>query len=156
MISFWFKYHLRQKYHAPQIWSDCGSNSWPPDRDGTFQVTETSALTIRPSVTLFMMRFVWSRHNSCMTIGYIRSSGFVLLTCNITRERHFWIHYLAQNPHCFKFVLTIQIHKYFALVYNMERSYLTIWLRLVRSLFQSSWQLFTTYCELLLKDHYHR
>ena len=28
-----------------------GSNSWPSDRDNSFYVTETSALTTRPSVT---------------------------------------------------------------------------------------------------------
>ena len=48
---FRFKYDFRQKYYAPQVWSDQGSNSWPPDHDSTFHVTETPALTTRPSVT---------------------------------------------------------------------------------------------------------
>ena len=35
----WFKYDLRQKYHAPQVRPDLGSNSWPPDHDSTVHVT---------------------------------------------------------------------------------------------------------------------
>ena len=48
---FWFKYDLGQKYHASQVRPDRGSNSWPPDHDSTVHVTETPALTTRPSVT---------------------------------------------------------------------------------------------------------
>ena len=48
---FWFKYDLGQKYHAPQVRPDRGSNSQPPDHDNTYHVTETLALTTRPSVT---------------------------------------------------------------------------------------------------------
>ena len=44
---FWLKYDLGQKYYAP----DLGSNSWPPDHDSTLHVTDTAALTTRPSVT---------------------------------------------------------------------------------------------------------
>ena len=51
IVSFWFKYDLEQKCHAPQVRPDRGSNSWPPDHDSTFHVTETPALTTRPSVT---------------------------------------------------------------------------------------------------------
>ena len=47
---FWFKYDLGQKYYSPQVWPDWGSNSWPPDHDRTFHVTEIPALTTRPSV----------------------------------------------------------------------------------------------------------
>ena len=38
-----FKHKLGQKYYAPQVRPDWGSNSWPPDHDGTFHVTETPA-----------------------------------------------------------------------------------------------------------------
>ena len=48
---FWFKYDWGQKYYAPQVWPDRGSNLWPPDHDSTFHVTETPALTTRPSVS---------------------------------------------------------------------------------------------------------
>ena len=48
---FWFKYDLGQKYQAPQVQPDWGSNSLPPDHDSTLQVTETPALTTRPSMT---------------------------------------------------------------------------------------------------------
>ena len=51
MSYFWFKYDLGQKYYAPQVRPDRGSNSWPPDHDSTFHVTEMPALTTRPSVT---------------------------------------------------------------------------------------------------------
>ena len=36
--------------HTPSS-TDRGSNSWPPDHDSAFHVTETPALTTRPSVT---------------------------------------------------------------------------------------------------------
>ena len=36
-----FKYNLGQKYYAPQVRPDRGLNSWPPDHDSTFYVTET-------------------------------------------------------------------------------------------------------------------
>ena len=41
---FWIKYDLGQKYYAPQVRPDRGSNSWPPDHV-TVHVTETPALT---------------------------------------------------------------------------------------------------------------
>ena len=50
---FRFKYDLDRSTssYAPQVRPDRGSNSWPPDHDGTFRVTETPALTTRPSVS---------------------------------------------------------------------------------------------------------
>ena len=48
---FWFKYYLGQKYQAPQVRPDRGSNSWPPNHDSSFHVTETPALTTWPLVT---------------------------------------------------------------------------------------------------------
>ena len=48
---FWFKYDLGQKFHAPQVRPDRGSNSRPPDHDSIFHVTETPAQTSRQSVT---------------------------------------------------------------------------------------------------------
>ena len=50
LLYFLFKYDLGQKYCTPQLRPDRGSNSWPPDHDSTFHVTEMSALTTRPSV----------------------------------------------------------------------------------------------------------
>ena len=44
--------------HVPQVWPDWGSNSWPSDHDSTFHVTETPALTTRPSVTSCLARDV--------------------------------------------------------------------------------------------------
>ena len=34
-----------------QVWPDQGLNSWPPDHDSTFHVTEAPALTTCPSMT---------------------------------------------------------------------------------------------------------
>ena len=48
---FGFKHDLGQKNYAPQLRSDMGSNSWPPDHDSTFYLTELTALTTWPSVT---------------------------------------------------------------------------------------------------------
>ena len=56
---FWFKYNLGQKYHAPQVRPDWGSDSSPPDHDGAFHVTETPALTTQPSVTSVLVSKVW-------------------------------------------------------------------------------------------------
>ena len=47
----WLKYDLGQKYQAPQVRPNRGSDSRPPDHDSTFYVTETPALTTRPPVT---------------------------------------------------------------------------------------------------------
>ena len=53
IISYvWLKYDLGQKYYAPHVRHDRGSNSCHPDHDSTFHITETPALTTRPSVTL--------------------------------------------------------------------------------------------------------
>ena len=46
-----FKYDLGQKYSVHQDQPELGSNSWSPDHDSTFHVTETPALTTWPSVT---------------------------------------------------------------------------------------------------------
>ena len=32
-LYFWFKYDLGQRYQAPQVRPDQGSNSWPSDHD---------------------------------------------------------------------------------------------------------------------------
>ena len=50
-IYFWFMYNLGQKFYPPQIRADWALNSWPPDHDSTFHVTEMPALTTWPSVT---------------------------------------------------------------------------------------------------------
>ena len=55
---FWFKHDLGQMGYAPQVRPNWGSNSWPPDHDSTlnFHVTETPALTTRPTVTSLFER----------------------------------------------------------------------------------------------------
>ena len=55
--TFFFKYNLGQKYYAPQVQPDRGSNSWPPDHDSTVHVTEIPALTTQPSVTSTLSRW---------------------------------------------------------------------------------------------------
>ena len=50
-LIFWFKYDLGQKYQAPQVRPNQGSNSWPSDHNSIFHVTEMPALTTWPSVT---------------------------------------------------------------------------------------------------------
>ena len=49
-LYWWIKYDLGQKYYAPQVRPDWGSNSWPPDHDSTFHITEMPALTTWPSM----------------------------------------------------------------------------------------------------------
>ena len=51
-----FKHDLGQKYQATQVQPKQGSNSWPPDHDSTFHVTETPALATSPSVTHLAIR----------------------------------------------------------------------------------------------------
>ena len=57
--DFWFKYDLGQKYYAPQVRPDLGSNSWSPDYDSTLHVTEMPALTTRPSGTSVSPEEFW-------------------------------------------------------------------------------------------------
>ena len=61
LLYFWFKYDLRQKYYAPQVWPDRGSNWGPSDHDSTFHVTEMPVLTTRPSVTSYTKTRVYPR-----------------------------------------------------------------------------------------------
>ena len=42
------KYNLGQKYYPPQVQPDRGLNSWPPDHDSAFHVTEMLTLTTWP------------------------------------------------------------------------------------------------------------
>ena len=48
---------LRHKYYAPQVRSDWGSKLWPLaiDHDSIFHVTETIAVTTRPSGTFCLV-----------------------------------------------------------------------------------------------------
>ena len=56
-------YDLGEKYYiyTPQVRPDQGSNSWPPDHDSTFHVTETPALTTWPSVTTLFNYLIFMR-----------------------------------------------------------------------------------------------
>ena len=55
ILYFWIKYDIGQKYYTPRV-QLISSNSWPPDHDSTFHVTETPALTTWPSVTSHSLR----------------------------------------------------------------------------------------------------
>ena len=58
-IYIWFKYDLGQKYYTPQVWPNQDSNSWPPDHDSTFHVTDTLGLTTRSSVTSIIYTYFY-------------------------------------------------------------------------------------------------
>ena len=58
---FWIKYWLRQTYYAPHARPNQGSNSWPPDNDSTFHVTETPALDLT-TWPLVLSRLIHSIH----------------------------------------------------------------------------------------------
>ena len=75
-----FKYNLGQKYYAPQVRPGWDSNSWLPDHDGTFHVTETPALTTWLSLTDWPIRTL-----TCMYILSVLIT--VLLRCIIYLER---------------------------------------------------------------------
>ena len=55
LFTYWYSYVVFGSsttwYYAPQVRPERGSNSQPPDHDSTLHVTETPALTTRPSVT---------------------------------------------------------------------------------------------------------
>ena len=51
--------HLGQKYYAPQVQPKRALNSWPPDHESTFHVTEMPALTTWPSVTSWHAERLW-------------------------------------------------------------------------------------------------
>ena len=71
---------------------DWGSNSWPLDHDSTFYVTETPALTTRPSVTLPIhiqcqcaVILQWLKNTSLMYFFSSRKNG----DCQIvTQSKH--------------------------------------------------------------------
>ena len=68
---FWFKCDLGHKYHAPKVRPNWGSNSWPPDHNSTVHVTETPAVTTRPSVISLYDNFHWLKWQ----LYYILSKG---------------------------------------------------------------------------------
>ena len=79
-LIFWFKYDLGLKYQAPQVRPDWNANSWPPDHDNTFYVTEMPALTAWPSVTSIWVGWkhcakvnTRSKNNSRSTICKVHS-----------------------------------------------------------------------------------
>ena len=60
-VVFWVKVWLRQKYYAPQVRPDYGSNPWPPDHDSRCHVPETSALT----------NGLWTHDLQIMTVDFM-------------------------------------------------------------------------------------
>ena len=83
-------YSLGQKYHAPQVQPGRGLNSWPPNHDSTFHVTETPGITTRPSVTatltcwyVIKLTYSWSLV-SCVSAYTAYCISFVL-RCRIQR-----------------------------------------------------------------------
>ena len=82
MKYFWIKYDLLgQKSYASQIRPYWGPNSSPPDHDSTFHVTETPALTTRPSVTADKIILKVAVNN---TIGTMESNTYICLTVQVT------------------------------------------------------------------------
>ena len=64
----WFKYDLGQKYHAPEVRPDRGSNSWFLDHDSTtVHVTETPALTSDSWSLIFYKWLVLGTEHSSTT-----------------------------------------------------------------------------------------
>ena len=55
IVVFWFKYYLGHVNQTPQVQPNQGSNSWPPDHDSTFYITEMTALTTWSSVSSIYM-----------------------------------------------------------------------------------------------------
>ena len=62
-LAKWFKHNLRQKFQAPQVRPNWGSNSWPLDHDSTFHVTEMPALATWPSVTSTAINYISINYN---------------------------------------------------------------------------------------------
>ena len=62
LLSFWIKYQLDRSTMHPwhhKFDPDWGSNSWPPDHDRTFHVTEM------PSLTTWSLVTYKSQHEQC-------------------------------------------------------------------------------------------
>ena len=89
---FWFKYDLGQKYYAPQVRPNQGSNSWPPDHDSTFYVTETLIFVVQvwlrtevlrtPSSTRLRFELITSR--SWQYTSYITETPAVTTWPSVT------------------------------------------------------------------------
>ena len=58
MNYVWLKYDLGQKHHAPKLQPSWCLNPWPLDHDSIFHVTETPAISTRPSVASSLQLFV--------------------------------------------------------------------------------------------------
>ena len=75
---------LKQKYYTPQFQPDMGSNSWPPDHDSTFHVTETPALTNQPLVNnlasfILIQEIAYRVEGNQLPLGVILNSHVVSL-----------------------------------------------------------------------------
>ena len=82
MLYLWFKYD-RQKYYAWRVRPDRGSNSWPPDHASIFHVTETPALTTRPSMTSILAKVYVQ--GVCLFRSRFMNSIFVWFTMYICK-----------------------------------------------------------------------
>ena len=120
---FLFKYNLEQKYYAPQVWPNWGSNSWPPDHDSAFQITKMPPLTTQPSVTsdiLHSVIFLLKVPLLCIT--YHMHYNADILWHPLLNNMYIYIHPLKKNPNilhtenCFApsktLVLKLQITPY--------------------------------------------
>ena len=79
-------------YQAPQVRPDRGSNSWPPDHDSTFHVTEMPALTTRPSSDLsstkeyfhiFKRRYHFTAMHQLNSIVYLTKQHYLQVSPQI-------------------------------------------------------------------------
>ena len=76
-ILFFDQIWLRQKYHPPQVWLDLGSNSCPLNDESTFPVTETPAVSTRPSMT-FSFQHCWSSGEVWLYISFPNNYPYIL------------------------------------------------------------------------------
>ena len=92
-IFFWFKHDLGQTCYAPHVRPDQGLNSWPPDHDSTLHVTETPALTTRPSVTSISQPYFYRAMNSFVLFSAKRFMllHFVSSSIYIYTWEHAWL-----------------------------------------------------------------
>ena len=133
-----FKYHLGRKYYAPQVHPEWGLNSWPPDHDRAFHVTEKPALTTQPSVTLnYILIQVQLRTQVASTPSSTRE-GFELMTSRSfhvtetpalsTRPSVTSNYTLVSNKPCFKlFPRELILLNHLVLPLSLFKLYPSLW-----------------------------
>ena len=96
-----FKYDLGQKYYAPQVRPDRGSNSRPPDHDSTLHVTETEPVIFMSTHNSAVQTFDCNQSVTFKPYGVISHSNSCSRICWLSAPT--WLfHHIFKPPSCIR------------------------------------------------------